>query len=630
MFRWVWRLKVFGLLALLVVLSGAAPYQEPEMGGPPVHFRIVDPEAISRGACATLVWELPPDIKEDWPIFIDGRPVERRGEMRVCPEETTTYHLLAETPEGPREFELTLQVAGEPGPAPGEPRPEPWKHEAGATKFPIHFSANPDALVRGQCAVLNWGMPEGDWMALLDGQPIPFMGEMQVCPEDTRAYELLVESPAGLKTATVTVQVAAQAEPPVAIQPTIPAEPVPAEPVLAEPVLAEPAPAGAGFSADLRPSDLYADNQPQGMMWGRITNDGPGALTGQKVWVSGSGTAMPRVGGGPQPLSFVATEYTLNIAPGQTQTLYLSWPVDTSQYSYEFTLLVQAIDFADPNPSNDSYSEAVTPAGPVVPAPTAAPPSQPPAPGGALSADVKPTDLYPDGKVNGVMWVRVSNRGPGALQGNKVGVFGYVTETPLGGGQPQGKALPEQEFTLSITPGQEQQIKLGWPVDLSKHKYDFSVTVKVKDFSDPDPGNNTYSERIEDASQPVIPAPPPNVTQTIPGLKADIAPVSMTAAYGTFHVKIRNNGPDILNNQKAQWTLSFSGTDANTGTKAAGVQQGSATLNLSSGVEDFVDTGVKYDLVKFSHYNLTVDIKPQGFADPNMGNNSYTQRIPKQ
>ena len=120
------------------------------------------------------------------------------------------------------------------------------------------------------------------------------------------------------------------------------------------------------------------------------------------------------------------------------------------------------------------------------------------------------------------------------------------------------------------------------------------------------------------------------MTQTGPGPKVDVAPISITAAHGTFHIKIRNNGPDALNNQKVQWTLSFNGPDANTGAKAAGVQQGSATLSLNPGTENFVDTDIAYDLAKFSHYNLTVDITPQDFADPNIANNSYSQRIPEQ
>ena len=36
-----------------------------------------------------------------------------------------------------------------------------------------------------------------------------------------------------------------------------------------------PAPLPSGVTADITPTDLYLDNQPQGVMWVRITNNGP-------------------------------------------------------------------------------------------------------------------------------------------------------------------------------------------------------------------------------------------------------------------------------------------------------------------------------------------------------------------
>jgi hypothetical protein len=50
-----------------------------------------------------------------------------------------------------------------------------------------------------------------------------------------------------------------------------------------------PAPLPAGVTADVVPTDLYPDNQPQGVMWIRITNNGPDALN-NKVSVTVSET----------------------------------------------------------------------------------------------------------------------------------------------------------------------------------------------------------------------------------------------------------------------------------------------------------------------------------------------------
>jgi len=123
-----------------------------------------------------------------------------------------------------------------------------------------------------------------------------------------------------------------------------------------------PAPLPSGVTADITPTDLYLDNQPQGVMWVRITNNGPDTLANNKVSItlsqSRSTLAVPPVvdsSTGP------ATEYTLNLAPGQTQTINLGLQIDTSHYRYDFTVTVTPVDFTDPNSGNNTYKESVEP-----------------------------------------------------------------------------------------------------------------------------------------------------------------------------------------------------------------------------------------------------------------------------
>ena len=146
--------------------------------------------------------------------------------------------------------------------------------------------------------------------------------------------------------------------PPGAVAPPTPVPPTPTPPAQVIP----PAPLPSGVAADVTPTDLYPDNQPHGDMWVRITNNGPDTLANNKVSItlsqSKSTLAVPPVvdsSTGP------ATEYTLNLAPGQTQTINLGAQIDTSQYRYDFTVTATAQDFTDPNTGNNTYKESLEP-----------------------------------------------------------------------------------------------------------------------------------------------------------------------------------------------------------------------------------------------------------------------------
>ena len=608
------------------------------MGGPPIHFQIVDPEAIPRGGCATLVWGLPPDIQGDWPMFLDGRQVERMGEMRVCPEETTTYHLSVETPEGPRMFELTLHVAGEPGPMPKEPgpmpeKPEPmpkepgpmpekpgpmgeepgpeqWKDEAGMMEFPIFFSANPDAIAQGQCTMLHWEMRAGDWKVVVDGRPASFTGDMEVCPDGTRAYELLVESPAGPKTAVVTIQVAAQGQPP---------EPQPQPQPQPQP--------GGGLQVDVQPTDLYPDNQPQGVMWARITNNGPGTLANNKVEVSGTAQTTPTSGGGSSPLSFGPQEFTLNLPPGQTQTINLGWPINTTGKRYDFNVLVKVKDFTDPNPSNNGYSETIlastAPGGPG-PQPTTQP-----QPGGKSGADVRVTDLFPKNQPQGKVWTRITNDGPDTLTNAQVELKCGGSGVDANGKTGWSHVESPKAKTITLNPGQTVEMETDISVDTSLYSYELWCSVWPKSFNDPNQNNNKYTEKISAKGGPQPPAPPGSSSWG--ATKADLAITDLfpqSQPKGAVMLRLTNNGPQAVNSVDVEttcvaklnaWTQGAQGQTAQKDFKISVGQ-----LNAGQTSEHY--TGIDVDTKQY-WYDITCTVKPP-FNDSNSGNNTYKETIP--
>ena len=169
----------YGFVASIVVLLclGASVVvaqspEEEEGHGIPFHVQIVDPEAIPRGTCATLFWETP--LEQDWPVFLDGNPVDPMGGVRVCPEETAIYHLSAQTPDGPVERTVELAVMDMGGEmSPGEmPAPLETGLEAQSELVQMEFVVDPPFISAGSCSHLRWHVEPADVEVLLDGQPV--------------------------------------------------------------------------------------------------------------------------------------------------------------------------------------------------------------------------------------------------------------------------------------------------------------------------------------------------------------------------------------------------------------------------------------------------------------------------
>jgi hypothetical protein len=145
--------------------------------------------------------------------------------------------------------------------------------------------------------------------------------------------------------------------PPGGQQPPPAAAPTPTPTAPAQVIPPAPLPTGA----DITPTDLYPDNQPEGVMWARITNNGPETLTNNKVDITLS-CVVTRLTDSTEMISGATpTHHILNLAPGQTQTISLGTVIDTSRYRYDFTVTVTPVDFTDPNMGNNTYTESVEP-----------------------------------------------------------------------------------------------------------------------------------------------------------------------------------------------------------------------------------------------------------------------------
>jgi len=402
------------LAAALVLLAACAPSSVPPMpeAGPEITFW-ADQEVVPPGGCTMLHWDVV--SSGEVPVFLQGRPVDPFGDEEICVGEPTTFELIVEAPEGPIGQAITIQVEGEfegpppEEPGPGEPPPEGPGPEGELER--VMFVVDPDVIPQGECALLHWEVAPSDlpWPVFINGQEVPSNGERMECPEGTTTYELFIEVPGGPEQRTATLHVEGGGPGP---EPT-PPQSAPPPPTAAtsaptppaQPTATQQPSAPTGVTADVRPSDLYPDKQPKGVIWVRVVNDGPGTLSNKRVRISGSvtrgtKTAIPSASGnnlGPQ-------EFTINLAPGQQQNinLGLGWDIDLNQYDYEFTVKVEAVDFTDPKGGNNSYKESFK---------AAAPPAQ---------GDLVLEDAFMSADGTQLI-LRVANSPSGSLSGS----FGY-------------------------------------------------------------------------------------------------------------------------------------------------------------------------------------------------------------
>jgi hypothetical protein len=562
------------------------PEVEPAPGGkePPIYFQVVEPEAIPRGTCAKLSWEV--DVGTDSTLTINGQEIPPASAVKICPQETAKYELLVKHPGGVSKREIILTVmetlgggVPEEGVVPPEEVAAPAGEPGGAT---VLFAALPDSVAQGACALLHWSVtPSEGWPVFLDGQEVASPWEQEVCPQTTTTYELLVEAPGGPVLRSVTLQ------------------------VLAAPGAAPPAP-GPGQVAvppaqdrvDLAVTDLFADKDIQGTVHLRITNRGPATLSNAQVEVKCGNQGNPL--GNQPPWSHSEAPWTvnLNLKPGETSAVATKMVVDTSQYNYDAWCSVRPLEHTETNDGNNRYDETITRVGATQP------------PGTTPGADVRPSDLKIE---SGALITRITNDGPDTLTNKKV----EVTVSGCG---------PGKEHTVNLAPGQTYTVDTYCQPAAGKKSY--TVSVKAMDFTDPNGGNNSYTETLDGGGgSPAV--PPGGSSWGI--LTADLAVTDIFATSlpkGDLYLRITNNGPDRAQVDWLQINCMFQIYRYN-GTKpplALGALM-SVPVDLNPGqTKEYQIYHPDFDTTN-QWYEYSCAVAPK-FNDPNPGNDRYSETIP--
>jgi hypothetical protein len=235
-------------------------------------------------------------------------------------------------------------AAGKPSPSPRPPTATP---RATATPAPAptatalacpgppvigSFTATPAAITAGGSITLTWGAVTNATSVMIEpsvgGVDTP--GSAVVTPAATTIYTLTATGCGGTTTMKVTVTVNPAATP-----------------------------TSTMVTADVAVTDLFPDNLPQGVVYVRITNNGPGSLSGRRVWLSCSAVRTETIEGTQTTIEVTPGWITLNLTPGQTASFNTTLSVNTYGYRYRVTCSISPEDFTDPNSDNDTYVEDI-------------------------------------------------------------------------------------------------------------------------------------------------------------------------------------------------------------------------------------------------------------------------------
>jgi hypothetical protein len=398
-----------------------------------------DHTGLQPGECAMLEWS----VEGGFGVDLNEHPVERSGQMQVCPEETTPYWLGVDTGETMERREVVISVAGPEEPPPPEEHPPEEQPPKGEGVEFINLMIEPDVIPPGECAMLFWEvMPPGEWPVLLDGQEVPHVGEQEVCPEDTTPYELLVEAPGGPQERAVTLHIEGEPEP----------EQLPeGEGIEFINFMVEPDMIPAGECAMLFWEVVSPGEWPVLLDGQEVPHVGeqevcPGNTTTYELWVEAPGGPQERVvtlhiegepepepppasPAGPTPPPGVVIDFWVdnnNIATGTCTTL--RWHVAHANAVHLDGVGVVGDSSKQICPGSTTvWPTRTSSMWPMMPEPprkkvtadhvkVSGPSSTPtPTPGGtpSFSADLAVTDLYPDKLKGGTVYGRITNRGPG-------------------------------------------------------------------------------------------------------------------------------------------------------------------------------------------------------------------------
>jgi outer membrane protein OmpA-like peptidoglycan-associated protein len=146
------------------------------------------PATIVQGQCTTLTWS---SANATSAALDPGYgAVDPSGARQVCPAATTEYTVAAQGPGGSGRASATVTVS--------------------AAAPTATLSANPAAIVQGQCTTLTWSAANATSAAIDPGVgEVNASGSRQVCPTATTQYTLAAQGPGGSGRASTTVAVSA-------------------------------------------------------------------------------------------------------------------------------------------------------------------------------------------------------------------------------------------------------------------------------------------------------------------------------------------------------------------------------------------------------------------------------------
>jgi len=152
-----------------------------------------NPAGIAQGQCATLMWTSANASSAS--IDQGVGKVDLSGLRQVCPGSTTQYTIAATGEGGTRSASTTVSVTPPPTPT-------------------VSLSANPAAIVQGQCATLVWTSANASSASIDQGVgTVDLSGLRQVCPGTTTQYTIAAVGDGGTRSASTTVTVTAPPAP---------------------------------------------------------------------------------------------------------------------------------------------------------------------------------------------------------------------------------------------------------------------------------------------------------------------------------------------------------------------------------------------------------------------------------
>ena len=342
----------------------------------------------------------------------------------------------------------------------------------------IVFWASEEVVPPGGCAVLHWEVHAAEeYPVFLNGREVGMEGEDEVCLQEPTTFELVVGVPGESIKETVRIEVEGEVPP----EEPPPGEPPPEEPPPQEPPPEEPPPEGG---PDVIVFEVHPDVVPQGgcaMLFWEVHPPGEWRvlLDGQEVPPLGEREECPQA----------TTTYELLVeAPGGPQIRAV-------------TLSVEGAPGPEPTPPpppppGPTATSPAAPPPPPTPTSQTAPPAASPIPT-PFTTDLAITDLYADKLLNGTVYGRFTNRGPGNLVNVLVQVSCQWAKTAYGATIGVMEQMGPRNMTITGPLSQNQTTPFSTyiTVDLTQFWYDMTCTVQAP-INDPNTANNSYNERL--------------------------------------------------------------------------------------------------------------------------------------